>query len=110
MANPKSFPLVRGRIMRVTRVDGCCAPAYGPDNQVVTDGFVSVALTANVNDAEEITVVNANGKTCVRDPGCPEFLGYGVEIVFCEVSPACSRSSPASRWCSTRRATSSASG
>ena len=87
MANPKSFPLVRGRIMRVTRVDGCCAPAYGPDNQVVTDGFVSVALTANVNDAEEITVVNANGKTCVRDPGCPEFLGYGVEIVFCEVSP-----------------------
>jgi len=87
MANPKSFPLVRGRIMRVTRVDGCCAPAYGPDNMVVTDGFVSIALTANMNDAEEITVVNANGKTCVRDPGCSEFLGYGVEITFCEVSP-----------------------
>lgn len=87
MANPKSFPLVRGRIMRVTRVDGCCAPAYGEDNQVVTEGFVSVALTANVNEAEEITIVNANGKTCVRDPGCPEFQGYGVEITFCEVSP-----------------------
>ena len=87
MANPKSFPLVRGRTMRVTKTDGCCAPAYGPDNQVVTDGFVSVALTANITDAEEITVVNANGKTCVRDPGCPEFNGYGVEIVFCEVSP-----------------------
>ena len=73
MANPKSFPLVRGRTMRVTKTDGCCAPAYGPDNQVVTDGFVSVALTANITDAEEITVVNANGKTCVRDPGCAEF-------------------------------------
>jgi hypothetical protein len=87
MPSPKSFPLVRGRIMRVTRVDGCCAPAYGEDNQVVTEGFVSVALTANVNEAEEITIVNANGKTCVRDPGCPEFQGYGVEITFCEVSP-----------------------
>jgi len=87
MASPQSFPLVRGRSMRVTKTDGCCAPAYGPDNQVVTEGFVSVALTANVTDAEEITVVNANGKTCVRDPGCPEFNGYGVEITFCEVSP-----------------------
>jgi hypothetical protein len=87
MANPKSFPLVRGRVMRVTKVDGCCAPVYGPDNQVVTEGFVSVALTANVNEPEEISVVNAAGKTCVRDPGCPEFQGYNAEITFCEVSP-----------------------
>jgi len=85
MAN--SFPLVRGRTMRVTKTDGCCAPAYGPDNMVVTDGFVSVALTANINEPEEIVITNANGKTCVRDAGCPEFQGYSVEITFCEVSP-----------------------
>jgi hypothetical protein len=82
-----SFPLVRGRTMRVTKTDGCCAPAYGPDNMVVTDGFVSVALTANINTPDEIVITNANGKTCVRDAGCPEFQGYGVEITFCEVSP-----------------------
>lgn len=87
MANPKSFPLVRGRVMRVTKVDGCCAPVYGPDNQVVTDGFVSVALTANVNTPDEITVTNAAGRTCVRDTACPEFQGYDAEITFCEVSP-----------------------
>lgn len=87
MANPKSFPLVRGRMMRVTRVDGCCAPDYGVDNMIVTDGFVSVALTANINTPDEIVVTNANGRTCVRDTGCPEFQGYGVEITFCEVSP-----------------------
>ena len=85
MAN--SFPLVRGRTMRVTKTDGCCAPAPGPDNMIVTEGFVSVALTANINQPEEIIITNANGKTCVRDPGCPEFQGYGVEITFCEVSP-----------------------
>lgn len=87
MPSPTSFPLVRGRVMRVTKVDGCCAPVFGPDNMVVTDGFVSVALTANVNEPEEILVTNAAGKTCVRDPGCPEFQGYNAEITFCEVSP-----------------------
>ena len=87
MANPKSFPLVRGHMMRVTKVDGCCSPDFGPDNMVVTEGFVSVALTANINEGEEITVTNASGKTCVRDPAAAEFQGYGVEITFCEVSP-----------------------
>ena len=87
MATAKSFPLVRGRMMRVTKTDGCCGPAYGPDNSVVTEGFVSVALTAAITEPEEITVVNANGKTCVRDAGSPTFQGYGVEITFCEVQP-----------------------
>ncbi|RPJ77441.1 MAG: hypothetical protein EHM24_00065 [Acidobacteria bacterium] len=82
-----SFPLVRGRTMRVTGLDGCCTPAYGPDNSVVTEGFVSVALTATVNTPDEIVVTNANGKTCVRDTGCPEFQGYGVELTFCDVTP-----------------------
>ncbi len=84
---PTSFPLVRGRTMRVTRVDGCCAPLFGDDNMIVTDGFVSVALTANITEPEEIVVTNANGQTCVRDPGCPEFNGYGVELTFCDVNP-----------------------
>jgi hypothetical protein len=87
MANAKSFPLVRGRRMRVTKTDGCCGPAYGDDNSIVTEGFVSVALTANITEAEEITVTNANGKTCVRDAGSPTFDGYGAELTFCEVQP-----------------------
>ncbi len=87
MANANSFPLVRGRTMRVTKTDGCCGPEYGNDNSIVTEGFVSVALTANITEAEEITVTNANGKTCVRDTGSATFDGYGVEIVFCEVQP-----------------------
>jgi len=73
--------------MRVTKTDGCCGPEYGDDNSIVTDGFVSVALTANISEAEEITVTNANGKTCVRDTGSPTFDGYGVELTFCEVQP-----------------------
>lgn len=86
-ASANSFPLVRGRRMRVTKTDGCCGPEYGDDNSIVTDGFVSVALSANITEAEEITVTNANGTTCVRDTGSATFDGYGVEITFCEVQP-----------------------
>ena len=87
MANANRFPLVRGRTMRVTKTDGCCGPEFGDGNSLVTEGFVSVALSANITDAEEITVTNANGKTCVRDVGSPTFDGYDVEMSFCEVQP-----------------------
>lgn len=87
MANANSFPLVRGRTMRVTKTDGCGQPDFGDDNSITTDGFVSVALSAQITDAEEITVTNANGRVCVRDTGSATFDGYGVEIAFCEVQP-----------------------
>lgn len=87
MASPKSFPLLRGRTMRATKLNGCGVPVVGPESVATTDGYVSVALTAEVNDAEEIVVTNANGQTCVRDPGCAEFKGYNVEITFCNVDP-----------------------
>lgn len=87
MATAKSFPLVRGRSMRVTKTDGCCGPDYGDDHSIATEGFVSVALTANITEAEEITVTNANGKTCVRDAGSPTFDSYSAVITFCEVQP-----------------------
>lgn len=83
----RSFPLVRGRKMRVTRLDGCGRPQYGDCNQVVTEGFISVGLTANINEGEEITVQNANGKTCVQDAPCAEFTGYTAELTFCDVDP-----------------------
>jgi hypothetical protein len=83
----RTFPLVRGRKMRVTRLDGCGRPQYGDCNQVVTEGFVSVGLTANVTEGESITVTNANGKTCVSDTPCAEFNGYSAELTFCNVDP-----------------------
>lgn len=84
---PSSFSLVRGRRMRVTRLDGCGAPIEGVCSTVVTEGFVSVAMTANSEEPEEVTVTNAGGKVCVKDPLPPEFTGFGVEITFCEVDP-----------------------
>jgi hypothetical protein len=74
-------------MMRVTRLDGCGRPQYGDASQVVSEGFISVALSAQTNEGEAISVTNAAGKTCVQDTPCTEFTGYGVEVTFCDVDP-----------------------
>jgi hypothetical protein len=74
--------------MRVTRLDGCGAKVLGPDSVVTSDGFVSVALTANTDAGTAISVTNAAGKVCILDEPCPTFTGYAVEVDFCGVDPA----------------------
>jgi hypothetical protein len=74
--------------MRVTRLDGCGNPVPGYASSVVTDGFISVGLTANTDEGTSISVQNANGKTCILDEPCPQFTGYSIEIALCGVSPA----------------------
>jgi hypothetical protein len=74
-------------MMRLTRLDGCGSPVYGDCGQIVTDGFISVALSAQINEGEAITVTKANGKTCVNDAPSPTFGGYTAELNFCNVDP-----------------------
>jgi hypothetical protein len=78
---------VRGRVLRVTRLDACGNPVQGDNSVVVSKGWTSVAYTANTDDGEEIKVPNAANETCIFVPAEPRFLGYGVEITFCNVDP-----------------------
>lgn len=78
---------LRGNVMRVTRLDGCGRPIYGDCNQVVSDGFVTVTLSAEVEEGEEVTVTKANGKTCISDKACDQLRWYTTEIEFCQVDP-----------------------
>lgn len=81
------FALVRGRALRVTKLDGCGSVDLGPRSVVVTDGFISVGLTANNEEGETISVTNAAGKICILDEPSPSFTGYGIEVAFCGVDP-----------------------
>ena len=83
----KCFSLVRGRAMRVTKLDGCGAPVAGDSSTVVSDGFISIGLTANTEEGEAISITNAAGKVCILDEPCPTFTGYDVEVQFCGVDP-----------------------
>src|SRR5947209_8748413 len=83
MASCPTF--LRGRRMRLTRVDICGRPVYGPCSVVVTKGFVKVTLKANTDKPDDIEVKNASGETCVYVPSCPVINGYSPEIEFCQV-------------------------
>lgn len=82
------FSLIRGRAMRVTRLNGCGAVVPGSQSQVVTKGFISVGLTSNTEEGEAISITNANGDVCISDTPAPKFTGYGVEINLCGVDPS----------------------
>jgi hypothetical protein len=81
----KCISLVKGRRIRLTKVNDCGIPVYGDGNQVTSKGFISVAFTANSTESDEISVQNAAGEVCVFEPSESSFTGYGVEITFCEV-------------------------
>lgn len=83
----KCLSLVKGRRIRVTKLDSCGRVVIGDGGQVVSKGFISVAFTANTTDSDEINVTNAAGEVCVFDPSVTSLTGYTVEVAFCEVDP-----------------------
>lgn len=78
---------LRGTVMRVTRLDACGRPIYGEGNQIVSDGFVTATLSAEVQEGESITVTKANGKVCVNEASDDQLNWYTSEIEFCSVDP-----------------------
>lgn len=81
------FALVRGRMLRATKLDACGNPVYGPTNSVVTSGFITVGLAAQTDEGTVISVTNAAGKVCILDEPAPTFTGYDLTIEFCGVNP-----------------------
>lgn len=78
---------VRGRRLRATRVDECCAPVAGTCAQVVTDGFISIEYSPEIAEGEEIEVRKADGTLCISDKPCDELKWINVEAQFCQVDP-----------------------
>lgn len=85
-AQCRSF--LRGRRIRVTRVDGCGRPIYGPGNQAVSKGFTEVAFDNEVTDGAEIEVTNAAGEICIADKACDTIKWFTAQITLCEVDPS----------------------
>jgi hypothetical protein len=81
------FSMVRGRVMRATRLTGCGDIEDTISSAIVTKGFVSVGFTANVDEGETINVKNAAGENCINDIPDPVITGYTLTITFCEVNP-----------------------
>jgi hypothetical protein len=53
----------------------------------VTDGFISVTLSAEVEDGTEIITKKADGSLCVNEMTAASFKRFTAEIEFCGVDP-----------------------
>lgn len=83
----KNFSLVRGRVLRVTKLDACGNVLPGAFNRVTTKGMISVGFSAQTDEGTTISVTNANGEECIRDAPAPKLTGYSLELALCGVSP-----------------------
>lgn len=79
--------VVRGKVARATKVDRCGKPLAGEKAMIVTDGFVRVRYTPNMEDGEDKVIKNANGDPCVVDRTAPSYKWWDIEAEFCEVDP-----------------------
>jgi len=86
MATHCLIPLL-GKMLRVTELDSCGVPLTTGE-YVATDGFVSITLSAEVEDGTEIVVRKANGSLCVNEKMADSFKRFTVEIHFCGVNPS----------------------
>ena len=83
------FTPVLGRRLRVSEVDSSGKVIPGPEgNHIVTEGFITVTLSAEVEDGAEIIQKNANGSLCVNEKQPNSFKRFNVDIELCGVNPA----------------------
>lgn len=83
----KEHGVVRGRRVRVTRVDNCGEVIYGEASQAVSKSFASVAYTANTLDSDGIDQRNADDSPGIYEEGRSRFASYSIEAVFNKVDP-----------------------
>lgn len=82
------FTPVLGKRLRVTELDSCGGVVVGTSQNLVTDGFVTVTLSSEVEEGSEIMQRNASGALCVNEKMADSFKRFTVEIEFCGVNPS----------------------
>lgn len=80
------FPILFGVALRVTKVNSCGLPIAGAANRLVTKGFVSFKISAEMKAANDIEQVNAEGKVCVVDRTPPQRKYFHIDAELCGVN------------------------
>jgi hypothetical protein len=81
------FTPIRGRRMRVTKVNALGRPVFGTRSFVTTSGFISVQFTPEIEEGEETTVKTAGGDICVSEKAPDALKWITVQAEFCQVDP-----------------------
>lgn len=78
---------VRGIALRVTELDSCGVPTTEAtaNTRFAGKGFVSLAMSPNIEDGDEITIKDASGDICISDIDCDRVRGYDVTLSLCGI-------------------------
>lgn len=82
------FPIVGTKGLRITAVDGCGRPKYGPTGMAVSTGVVSIELEPETEDGDDYSQKNAAGQECFPAFTGPSFIKWwNVTMEFCNFDP-----------------------
>lgn len=86
----RCFTPLLGKRIRVVGLDECGAlpAAATPDAMLATDGFITVSLSAEVEEGAEILTKKASGALCVNEKFADSFKRFTMELGFCGVNPS----------------------
>lgn len=79
---------IKARVMRLIKLDQCGVPVTGAESaMVVTNGFISIAVTPEYAEGEEFTQRNADGSLCVNQQDPAEFTRATLAVSLCGIDP-----------------------
>lgn len=84
------FTPILGKRLRITSLDenGNVPASATADVMMVTDGFITVNISAEVEDGTEILTKKADGSYCVNEKQANSLKRLNLEVDFCGVNPS----------------------
>jgi hypothetical protein len=83
----KCYAQVRGRVIRVTRLDACGNPDPGASAVVVSKRVSTVTIDEVTDDGTNIRERNFGDELCIVDDAFTQIIGYTADIALCGVDP-----------------------
>lgn len=83
----KILKSIKGKTVRVTRLDSCGEVVEGSCSTVVADCFVSVSISGEFESGDEFIQKNAWGELCINDKDGDVLKRANVTIEFAEINP-----------------------
>src|SRR5690242_15616892 len=83
----KERGVVRGRRVRVTRVDSCGRVIYGENSQAVSKSLAEISYTANTLDTDAIDQRDFDGEPSIYEAARTRWVSYNIEATFNKVDP-----------------------
>lgn len=78
---------IKGKVVRLTRLDECGDPVIGSCSTLVSECFVSVTLSGEVEAGDEYLQKSAWGDLCINDKDPDIIKWVNVSVTFAEINP-----------------------